>query len=100
MAPHARFYRTQFPLFSLRFPFLSTTARQAQFGQSVAHFSVATEVLCTARDGSKQEHTEWHRVVAFGKLADNCHRLLSEGRQVYIEGRLITRQLLSERRER
>jgi single-strand DNA-binding protein len=36
--------------------------------------------------------TEWHRLVAFGKLADNCQRLLSKGRLVYLEGRLTTRQ--------
>jgi single stranded DNA-binding protein len=35
---------------------------------------------------------QWHRVVAFGRLADNCQRLLSKGRQVYVEGRLNTRQ--------
>jgi single-strand DNA-binding protein len=35
---------------------------------------------------------QWHRVVAFGKLADNCERLLSKGRQVYVEGRLTTRR--------
>jgi len=34
---------------------------------------------------------QWHQVVAFGKLADNCERLLAKGRQVYIEGRLRTR---------
>jgi single-strand DNA-binding protein len=61
-------------------------------GQNVAHFSVATTARFTNRNGERQERTEWHRVVAFGKLADNCQRLLSKGRQVYIEGRLTTRQ--------
>jgi single-strand DNA-binding protein len=61
-------------------------------GQSVANFSVATTARFKGRDGERQERTEWHRVVAFGKLADNCQRLLSKGRQVYIEGRLTTRQ--------
>jgi single-strand DNA-binding protein len=61
-------------------------------GQSVAKFSVATTARFKGRDGERQERTEWHRVVAFGKLADNCQRLLSKGRQVYIEGRLTTRQ--------
>ena len=61
-------------------------------GQSVANLSVATKARFTDRNGERQEHTEWHRVVAFGKLADNCQRLLSKGRQVYIEGRLRTRQ--------
>src|SRR5689334_24790330 len=61
-------------------------------GQNVANFSVATKARFKDRDGEPQERTEWHRVVAFGKLADNCQRLLSKGRQVYIEGRLTTRQ--------
>src|SRR3984893_8583195 len=61
-------------------------------GQNVANFSVATKARFKGRNGEQQERTEWHRVVAFGKLADNCQRLLSKGRQVYVEGRLTTRQ--------
>jgi single-strand DNA-binding protein len=63
-------------------------------GQSVASFSIATTARFKDRNGEPQEHTEWHRVVAFGRLADNCQRLLSKskGRQVYVEGRLNTRQ--------
>jgi single-strand DNA-binding protein len=61
-------------------------------GQSVANLSVATKARFTDRKGERQERTEWHRIVAFGKLADNCQRLLSKGRQVYVEGRLQTRQ--------
>ncbi len=60
--------------------------------QSVANFAVATKARFKDRNGEQQERTEWHRVVAFGKLADNCQRLLSKGRQVYVEGRLTTRQ--------
>jgi single-strand DNA-binding protein len=58
----------------------------------VANFSVATKARFKDRNGEPQERTEWHRVVAFGRLADNCQRLLAKGRQVYIEGRLSTRQ--------
>ena len=61
-------------------------------GQSVASFSIATTARFKARNGEPQERTEWHRVVAFGRLADNCQRLLAKGRQVYVEGRLSTRQ--------
>ena len=61
-------------------------------GQNVANFSVATKARFKDRNGEQQERTEWHRIVAFGKLADNCQRLLSKGRQVYVEGRLTTRQ--------
>ena len=61
-------------------------------GRSVANLSVATKERFKDREGNQQERTEWFRVVAFGKLADNCERLLSKGRQVYVEGRLATRQ--------
>ncbi len=61
-------------------------------GQNVANFSLATTERFTDRNGAKQERTEWLRVVAFGRLADTCERFLSKGRQVYVEGRLTTRQ--------
>jgi single-strand DNA-binding protein len=61
-------------------------------GQSVANFSLATTERFTDRTGGKQQRTEWLRVVAFGRLAETCEQFLSKGRQVYIEGRLTTRQ--------
>src|SRR5260370_30350363 len=61
-------------------------------GQNVANFSLATTERFTDRNGAKQERTEWFRVVAFGKLADTCGQFLSKGRQVYVEGRLSTRE--------
>ncbi len=61
-------------------------------GQNVANFSLATTERFTDRNGAKQERTDWHRIVAFGRLADMCERFLSKGRQVYVEGRLTTRQ--------
>ncbi len=61
-------------------------------GQNVANFSLATKERFTDRNGAKQERTDWHRIVAFGRLADTCERFLSKGCQVYIEGRLSTRQ--------
>jgi single-strand DNA-binding protein len=61
-------------------------------GQNVANFSVATKARFKNRSGEQQERTEWHRVVVFGRLADNCQRLLAKGRRVYVEGRLTTRQ--------
>ena len=61
-------------------------------GQNVANFSLATTERFTDRNGAKQERTDWHRIVAFGRLADTCDRFLSKGRQVYIEGRLTTHQ--------
>lgn len=61
-------------------------------GRNVANFSLATTERFTDHDGAKQERTDWHRIVAFGRLADTCERFLSKGRQVYVEGRLTTRQ--------
>ncbi len=61
-------------------------------GQNVANFSLATTERFTDRNGAKQERTEWLRVVAFGRLAETCVRFLSKGRQVYVEGKLTTRQ--------
>lgn len=60
-------------------------------GNTVARLSVATSENWTDREGQKQERTEWHRVVVWGKLAELCGKYLSKGRQAYIEGRLQTR---------
>jgi single-strand DNA-binding protein len=61
-------------------------------GQNVASFSLATTERFTDRNGAKQNSTEWHRIVAFGRLAEICERFMSKGRPVYVEGRLATRQ--------
>ena len=60
-------------------------------GQSITLFNVATSNAWTNKEGQRQEHTEWHRVVVWGKLAETCAEYLSKGRKVYIEGRLQTR---------
>lgn len=60
-------------------------------GRPVARFSVATSESWTGKDGEKKEKTEWHRVVAWGKLAEICGEYLKKGRQVYVEGRIETR---------
>jgi single-strand DNA-binding protein len=60
-------------------------------GAPVATFSLATSENWTDKSGSKQEHTEWHTIVAWNKLADLCKRFLTKGRQVYIEGRIRSR---------
>lgn len=65
--------------------------RQTPSGQSVCTFGVATNRSWTAQDGTKQEATEFHNVVAWGKLAEICGQYLTKGRKVYIEGRLQTR---------
>ncbi len=61
-------------------------------GQAVCNFSVATTDTWKDKSNEKQERTEWHRVVTWGKLAENCAKLLSKGKQVYVEGRIQTRQ--------
>ena len=61
-------------------------------GQAVANFTIATNENWTDKQGQKQERTEWHRIVVWGKAAENCGEYLSKGRQVYIEGRLQTRE--------
>ncbi|HUU01112.1 MAG TPA: single-stranded DNA-binding protein [Myxococcota bacterium] len=66
--------------------------RYTQGGQAVSNFRMATSERWTGRDGQQQERTEWHRIVTFGKLAETCQNYLSKGRQVYVEGRIQTRQ--------
>ena len=61
-------------------------------GQPVANFSVATSERFKGRDGTNKESTEWHNIVVYGKQAELCSQYLKKGRQVYIEGRLTTRQ--------
>lgn len=61
-------------------------------GKAVTNFTVATNENWTDQSGERQERTEWHRIVTWGKLAENSAKLLSKGKQVYIEGRLQTRQ--------
>ena len=66
--------------------------RYTQNGQAVANFSLATSESYAKRDGEREERTEWHRIVAWGRLAEICAEYLSKGRQVYIEGRIQTRE--------
>ncbi len=66
--------------------------RFTQAGQAVANLRLATTERWNDRNGQKQETTEWHRVVVFGKQAEIVGQYLTKGRQVYIEGRIQTRQ--------
>lgn len=59
-------------------------------GMAVANFKIATSETFN-KDGKKETKTEWHRVVAFNKLAEICGQYLSKGKQVYIEGKIQTR---------
>jgi single-strand DNA-binding protein len=66
--------------------------RLTSAGQTVANFSIATNERWTAQNGERVERTEWHRVVAWGRLAEICAEYLCRGRQIYVEGRLQTRE--------
>lgn len=66
--------------------------RYSQQGTAVVNFPLATGEYWTDKNtGERQEKTEWHRIVVFGKQAEVCEKYLSKGREVFIEGRLQTR---------
>lgn len=65
--------------------------RQIAPNQNVCQFSIATSENWVDKAGQKQERTEWHRIVVWGKMAEICGKYLAKGRQVYVEGRLQTR---------
>ena len=61
-------------------------------GRKVATFTLATSERFRDRSGETRENTEWHNIVAWGQPADVCERFVHKGTQLYIEGRLRTRQ--------
>jgi single-strand DNA-binding protein len=61
-------------------------------GAAVANLRIATNETWTDKNGQKQERTEWHSVVMWGKQAEIVKQYMAKGRQIYIEGRLQTRQ--------
>jgi single-strand DNA-binding protein len=66
--------------------------RYTQSGTAVCNMRIATNERWTDKEGQKQERTEWHRVVVWGKSAENCGKYLAKGRLVDITGKLQTRQ--------
>jgi len=60
-------------------------------GNPVANFSIATSENYTDRNGTKQERTDWHNIVVYGKQAELCGQYLKKGRQVFVEGRISYR---------
>ena len=66
--------------------------RHSQDGVPVATFTIATTEKWKGQDGQMQEQTEWHRIVAWRRLAEICGEFLSKGSRVYIEGKLQTRK--------
>ena len=61
-------------------------------GRPVTNFSVATNERWADSNGEQREHTEWHQITAFGKLAETCAQYLKKGRRVYLEGRVRTEE--------
>ena len=61
-------------------------------GAPVATLNLATTEMWNDKAGQRQEKTEWHRVVLWGKTAENLNEYLVKGKQIYVEGRLQTRQ--------
>ena len=66
--------------------------RYTASGMAVATFNVATKETWKDKNNSKQDRTEWHRVVAWGKLGEQAGEYLKKGRLVYVEGRMQTRE--------
>ena len=66
--------------------------RYTSNNQAVTSLSVATNERWTNAKGEAQERTEWHKVIVFGRTAENCANYLKKGSSVHVEGRLQTRQ--------
>ncbi len=66
--------------------------RYTQGGTPVANFNIATTESWRNQDGGKEEHTEWHKIVVWRKLAEICGEYLSKGSKIYLEGRIRTRK--------
>jgi single-strand DNA-binding protein len=60
--------------------------------QSVASFRIATDESYTDKSGQRVERTEWHSITVWGKAADHCANYLSKGSNVFVEGKLTTRE--------
>jgi single-strand DNA-binding protein len=65
--------------------------RSTPSGQPVANFSIATNRRWKDRDGNRQEQTEWHNIVCWGRQAEVAGQYLTKGKRIYVEGRLQTR---------
>jgi single-strand DNA-binding protein len=61
-------------------------------GTAVTKLSVATNEYWTNKEGNRETHTEWHRVVVWGKQGENCAQYLAKGRSVFIEGKIRTNE--------
>jgi single-strand DNA-binding protein len=66
--------------------------RHTAGGKAVCTLRIATNEQWQDQSGERQERTEWHSVVVWGRQAENCNQYLKKGRTVYVEGRLQTRK--------
>ena len=66
--------------------------RATASGTSVATLSIATSEKWKEQDGSVKEKTEWHRVIVWGKSAENCSQYLSKGAMVFVQGKISTKK--------
>jgi len=60
-------------------------------GKAVCKFSLATTTSWNDTEGARQERTEWHNIIVWGKQGENCGKFLSKGRQVFVEGEIRNR---------
>lgn len=60
-------------------------------GRAVARFSIATSEFWNDAEGNRQERTEWHNIIVWGKQGETCAQYLAKGRQVYVEGSIRSR---------
>ena len=65
--------------------------KYSQSNKAIVNLSIATTESWKDKNGEKQEKTEWHRIVMFGKQAETCEKYVKKGMLLYIEGRLQTR---------
>ena len=65
--------------------------RETKNGLSVVNFALATNHIIREKDGHKRETVDFHRIVAWGKLAEICNEYLAKGMAIYLDGRLVNR---------
>lgn len=66
--------------------------RKVNSGTSVVNFSIATDERWSDRSGERQQRTEWHKIIAWGTLAETCAKYLNRGQLVFIEGKIQTQE--------
>lgn len=70
---------------------VETELKQTESGRSFLNFSLATNDFYRDKDGNKQEKTEWHKLVAWGKTAELINQICNKGDEIAIEGKLVHR---------